>query len=88
MKIDYSSHFKKAYRKRIAQNQELQSLFENKLAMFLKDQYNPQLKTHRLSGKLDGCWAFRLTYDHRVIFRFVGDNRVLLLDIGTHDQVY
>jgi mRNA-degrading endonuclease YafQ of YafQ-DinJ toxin-antitoxin module len=41
-----------------------------------------------LSGNLDGCFALSITYEYRLVFKFVSEDRVLLLDIGTHDDVY
>ncbi len=40
------------------------------------------------SGKLKGLWAFVVAYDCRVVFQFLDDQDVLLLDIGKHDEVY
>jgi len=44
--------------------------------------------THKLSGKLRGLWAFSCDYDCRVIFKFINKENVLLIDIGSHDEVY
>ena len=42
-----------------------------------------------LTGKLHGSHAFSVDTDCRVVFRFVkGHSKVLLIDIGTHDEVY
>jgi len=46
------------------------------------------LKTHKLSGKLKGLWAFVVEYDCRVVFQFLEEGDVLLIDIGKHDEVY
>jgi len=56
--------------------------------LFSKNPCNPRLKTHKLVGKLDGLWAFSVGYDYRVVFRFIDAEEVLLIDIGTHDEVY
>jgi mRNA interferase YafQ len=49
------------------------------------------LRTHKLKGSLAGCWASSAGYDVRIVFEFVsqgGDEAILLLSIGTHDEVY
>jgi mRNA-degrading endonuclease YafQ of YafQ-DinJ toxin-antitoxin module len=33
-------------------------------------------------------WSFSIGYDMRVVFSFVTPNRVLFVDIGTHEEVY
>ena len=50
--------------------------------------FSPQLRTHKLSGKLEGQWAFSVDDDCRVVFEFIGEDKVLLIDIGSHDEVY
>lgn len=52
--------------------------------LFLRDPYSPVLKTHKLTGKLKGFWAFSIEYKLRIMFRFVDDVTVELIDIGTH----
>ena len=66
---------------------ELQSA----LALLAEDAFHPQLKTHKLKGKLMGSWACSAGYDSRVVFQFVrhkGEEAILLESVGTHDEVY
>jgi addiction module RelE/StbE family toxin len=62
--------------------------FQQKIELFIQDPFDPSLKTHALSGNLTGCWAFSINYYYRLIFKFVDENRVLLIDLGSHDEVY
>jgi mRNA-degrading endonuclease YafQ of YafQ-DinJ toxin-antitoxin module len=53
----------------------------------------PALKTHKLRGQLAGSWACWVEYDCRIIFTFEadpsgGEDMIVLVDIGTHDEVY
>ncbi len=55
------------------------------------DATHPSLRTHKLRGPLAGCWACSIGYDLRVVFEFTqhdGTEAILLLALGTHDQVY
>lgn len=55
------------------------------------DAFHPALRTHKLRGSLAGCWACSAGYDLRIVFEFVmheGAEAILLLAVGTHDQVY
>lgn len=36
----------------------------------LKDMNLPGLKLHKLTGKLEGCWAVEVSGNWRIIFRF------------------
>ncbi len=56
--------------------------------MFEKDPFCQKLRTHKLRGKLKGLWAFSITYDYRIVFSFLSETDALLIDVGTHDEVY
>ncbi len=43
------------------------------LRRFAADPKDPLLRTHKLSGDLDGYWAFSVDDDLRVLFRWQGD---------------
>ena len=61
------------------------------LALLAEDAFHPQLKTHKLKGKLAASWACSAGYDLRVIFQFVkhkGADAILLEGVGSHDEVY
>jgi len=62
--------------------------FWRRMELFLSSPFAPQLRTHKLSGKLEGQWAFSVDEDCRVVFQFMGEEKVLLIDIGSHDEVY
>lgn len=64
---------------------------EATLEQLSADAYDPSLRTHKLRGRLAGCWACSAGYDLRVVFEFVqheGSEAILLLALGTHDEVY
>ena len=80
--------FKRSYKKRIRRNEELRRRFWERMELFLESPFSPRLRTHKLSGKLEGLWAFSVDNDCRVVFEFIGEDRALLIDIGSHDEVY
>lgn len=80
--------FKRAYKKKVKHNEALKGLFWDAIEKFSKNPFNKKIKTHKLTGKLQGLWAFSVDYDCRVIFNFLGKSEVLLVDIGGHDEVY
>jgi len=55
------------------------------------DATHPSLRSHKLRGPLAGCWACSAGYDLRIVFEYTkdqGGEAVLLLALGTHDEVY
>ena len=64
---------------------------EATLEQLSADASHPSLRTHKLRGALSGCWACSAGYDLRIVFEYVqheGAEAILLLALGTHDEVY
>lgn len=60
------------------------------LAQLEADAFDPCLRAHKLQGALAGCWSASAGYDLRIVFQLVERNdgsAVLLLSVGTHDEV-
>ncbi len=56
-----------------------------------EDAFEASLRTHKLKGDLAGYWASSAGYDLRVVFQLVqhgGAEAILLLSVGTYDEVY
>ncbi len=61
------------------------------LGQLSDDPFHPALRTHKLKGNLAESWACSVAYDLRIVFEFFqhdGAKAILLLSIGTHDEVY
>lgn len=85
--------FKKAYQKFIDRDCKLEKKIKNTLKQMREDVFFPPLKTHSLQGKLSGLKACSCGYNSRILFSIEFDQNnqeevIILLDIGTHDQVY
>ncbi len=88
IKLVWDEKFIKISRKWKKKHPELIEKFENKLSLFVDTPFHQSLKTHLLSGNLKEYWALSITYEQRLVFQFLADDKVLLIDIGTHDEVY
>lgn len=56
-----------------------------KIDILLQNPYSLNLKTHKLTGKLNGFWSFSVSYHLRILFRFVQGDTVEFIDIGGHE---
>jgi addiction module RelE/StbE family toxin len=86
-----SSSFIRAARRTIRRYPHSVEDIQATLELLSKDAFHPLLKTHKLKGKFKGSWACSVSYDLRIVFKFVQDKGaevVLLETIGTHDEVY
>ena len=85
--------FLRALKRTLRKYPTLQQDVEETLRLLQENPFAPRLATHKLKGKLEGSWACSVGYDLRIIFEFVQsanqrEDDILLLEIGTHDDVY
>ena len=84
MKLTASSHFlRRAKKLRDPEAEMLQAA----LRRFVANPRDPLLRTNKLRGELADYWAFSVDDDLRVLFRWEGEE-VLLVNLGSHDVVY
>ncbi len=88
IKVAFSQAFERSFRKRLKHDDKLQEKFWQKLEYFIQEPFDPRLKTHKLTGQLKDLWSFSVEFDVRVIFYFVDEFNAVLMDIGSHDEVY
>lgn len=84
----FASKFRKHFTQRIVNTPSLRKKFDARLILFLDNPKSPLLNDHALKGDQSGRRSFSITGDIRVIYRKINDTGVMLLDIGTHNQVY
>ena len=54
-----------------------------------QDPFQPRLRLHPLRGELSELHAVSVTYSDRIVLRLqIAGREVVLLDIGSHDDVY
>lgn len=85
--------FVRAVKRTVRKNPALKQEIEETLRLLRKNPFAPQLASHKLKGKLAGSWACRVGYDLRIVFDLVKsanqpEDDILLLELGTHDEVY
>jgi mRNA-degrading endonuclease YafQ of YafQ-DinJ toxin-antitoxin module len=90
-KIVLSKSFIKAYKKFVARNAILKKQIDLTIVEMESDLNNSSLKTHKLSGILIGSFACSCGNDCRIIFEInknVKPEEIILIDLGTHNEVY
>lgn len=76
-------------RKFFQKHPDLKPKFELLLEKLQADPFQPGLKLHALTGTLEGLHAASLTYGFRITLTLrVTEQEIILLDIGSHDEVY
>jgi mRNA interferase YafQ len=85
--------FRKSFKKLIKKNTQLQETILATIDLLGDDPFTPSLKSHKLTGQLNGLWSCTVNYNCRIIFAFrkdeeTDDDLLVLIDIGSHDEVY
>ena len=81
--------FLRQARKFFKKHPELKPRFAKLLDELQRDPFAPHLEIHPLTGKLAGCHAVSLTYSYRITLTlFITVEEIVLLDIGSHEEVY
>ncbi len=88
MIIELHPAFEKSYRKRIASFPKLVVKTKERITLFAQNPFHPLLHDHALAGRQLRLRAFSVMGDLRIIYLPLSNDRVLFLDIGTHNQVY
>ncbi|NOQ35364.1 MAG: type II toxin-antitoxin system mRNA interferase toxin, RelE/StbE family [Methylococcaceae bacterium] len=88
IKLIWGKTFIRAAKKWRKKHPELDERFKERLSLFSEEPFHPSLKTHGLSGNLEGSFAFSINHEYRLVFKFLADDEVLLINIGSHDEVY
>ncbi|MBI5936564.1 MAG: plasmid stabilization protein [Betaproteobacteria bacterium] len=84
-----TAFFERRARKFLTKHPDLRPRFIQTLEQLRNDPFEPSLKLHPLTGKLQGMQAVNLTYSYRITLALqVTEHEILLLDIGSHDEVY
>jgi addiction module RelE/StbE family toxin len=88
--------FHRAVKRTAKRRPELLADIRRTVALLAADMFDPSLRTHKLHGELQDCWACSVDYDWRIVFGAgppveidgVRAETITLYTMGTHDEVY
>ena len=87
--IEASNYFLRRAKKFFKKHPDLKKPFVEVVDDLRKDPFQPHLELHGLGGKLKDCYAVSLTHSYRITLTLmITEKELLLLDIGSHDEVY
>jgi addiction module RelE/StbE family toxin len=86
-KIEYTKQFQRRLKQRYSHQPKVIARLQYHLELFSQGVRKEPINDHPLTGKFKGLRAFSIGGDIRVVYQET-DDRYLLLDIGSHNQVY
>lgn len=86
-RIDTTPHFDRALIRFLKSHPDLRDKTVALIDRLALDPFEARNKTHRLSGELKKQWGAHITYHYRLVMD-ISDDVIVLLNIGSHDEVY
>ena len=85
----WTASFTRSAEKFLERHRDLRQKFASVLRDLERDPFQPHLKFHNLTGKLKGMQVVSITHSYRITLTvLVTEKEIILLHIGSHDQVY
>jgi addiction module RelE/StbE family toxin len=89
MKLVKDDNYSRKERKFLKKRPHLIDKYGEVLEKLKTNPFDTSLKTHKLKDELSEFHSCSLTYEYRIICVFIiQDETIILVDIGSHDEVY
>jgi mRNA-degrading endonuclease YafQ of YafQ-DinJ toxin-antitoxin module len=88
-KIILSESYKKEEKKFLKKHPDLKEKYKKTLKTLMVDPFYPSLKLHKLQGDLGNYYSVSINMSYRILLDFIiVDSEIILIKIGSHDEVY
>jgi len=89
----YQLVFTPSYEKRVVRfltkHSDIKKQYTKTIQLMEVDPFHPSLRIHQLSGKLKDLHSISINISYRISIEFMVKNKqIILVSIGTHDEVY
>lgn len=89
----YEIRFTEGYEKRaikfLKKHKDIYPQYEKTIELLEHNPHHPSLRLHKLQGKMSKFSSVSINMKYRVIIDFIiVDDVIVLVDIGSHDDVY
>ena len=87
--IQFSKKYERTAKKFFKKHQDLRKRYFKILDILQINPHHPSLRLHKLQGNLKEYFSISLDMEYRIILDFIIiDEQIILIDIGSHDDVY
>ncbi len=88
-KLVYPESYLKRAKKFLQKHPEIHNQYRKTLELLEINPQHPSLRLHRLQGRLQGLSSVSINISYRIVLEIeIREQEILLVDIGSHDQVY
>ncbi len=88
-RLIYPETYLKKATKFIKKHPELRGQYQKTLELLELNPYHPSLRLHSLQGRLSGLSSVSINMGYRIVLELIiTDKDIILVDVGSHEQVY
>jgi len=88
-KLIETAIYRKKLKKFLKKHPQTFPKYEKTIFFLETNPYHPSLRLHKLQGSLSEYHSISIDMDYRIIIDFIiVDDEIILIDIGSHDEVY
>jgi toxin HigB-1 len=88
-RILYTDAYVKRAKRFARKHPDIIPQYENTLKLLEINPFHDSLDLHRLKGKMSGHYAVSINIYYRIRLDLISEgNKILLIDVGSHDDVY
>ncbi len=87
--IEYTDRYNKKLFKFLKKHTSIIERYKKSILLMEADPFHPSLRLHPLKGKLKELHSVSIDMQYRISIEFyIEDNKIIPVNIGTHDEVY
>ena len=88
-RLIYPDSYNKRARKFLKKHPDIRNQYQKTLELLELNPHHPCLRLHALKGQLTGLSSVSINMSYRIVLQLmIRDKDIILVDVGTHDQVY
>jgi len=88
-KIEITETYTKRLLKFLKKHKDITPKYKKVIRLLEVDPFHPSLRLHKLSGKLESLHSVSIDMQYRITIEFyIEDEKIIPVNIGTHDGVY
>jgi len=87
--IIFTKKYEKKSKKFLKKHPNMLKKYEKTIYLLESNPYHPSLRFHKLQGNLEEFYSVSIDMSYRIIIDFViMEDKIFLIDIGEHEEVY
>ncbi|PKO46355.1 MAG: plasmid stabilization protein [Betaproteobacteria bacterium HGW-Betaproteobacteria-22] len=88
-RIVFTETYNRSALRWLRRHPDLKSQYLKTLMLLEANPFHPSLRIHALNGKLQGLYSVSINLSYRITLELlIQEQDVILINVGSHDQVY